>query len=45
LGFLSVVSARKHFEDLAPRETVESLRRSKELLEKQITSGPANTRS
>src|SRR5262245_26977778 len=43
-GFLSVVVARKHFEDLAPRETVESLRRSKELLEKQIP-GQASTRS
>jgi uncharacterized membrane protein YqjE len=45
VGFLSVVSARKHFEDLAPRETVESLRRSKELLEKQVAPRHADTPS
>jgi hypothetical protein len=42
-GLLLVAAARRHFEDLAPRETVESLRRSKELLEKQVTAHTADT--
>ena len=43
LGLVFVASARKHFEDLKPRETVESLRRSKELLEKQVAARTAGS--
>jgi uncharacterized membrane protein YqjE len=42
-GLLFVGTARRHFEDLSPRETVESLRRSKELLEKQVAARTADT--
>jgi uncharacterized membrane protein YqjE len=45
LGVAFVSSARKHFEDLAPRETVESLKRSKELIEKQVAARSAGTSS
>lgn len=38
-GLVCMSAARKHFEGLAPRETVESLRRSKELIENQVTAG------
>ncbi len=41
IGLLSLSAAKKHFGDLAPRETAESLRRSKELLERHVTNRPA----
>jgi uncharacterized membrane protein YqjE len=45
LGLAFAGSARKHFEDLTPRETVESLKRSKELIEKQVAARTAGTPS
>jgi uncharacterized membrane protein YqjE len=45
LGLVFVASARKQFEDLTPRETVESLKRSKELLEKQVAARTAGISS
>lgn len=45
IGIIGLSAARRQFEDLAPRETAESLRRSMELIEKRVPERPSGTSS